>query len=400
MITRPNARIQAACIVLFLMLAPGTAASQEEPGDAGAPAAPAPQAAPSEQPVPPAEAEQPVHGKDASTEYVIKQGDTLWDISNAFFQDPFLWPFIWKANPAITNPDLIFAGNRLIIPSLAPIERAMRTAEEPREQLVQKEAPPPEEAAGLEEQAAPPQPAEPTPVETVPAADGLILPGEPTRPLIDKYSMLSAGFVNDLESGDKIVGAQEPGKTTLGYDDLVFVEIAARDNVRIGDKFLIYTPLDVVIHPKTRRRVGRLIRGLGILQITAKDPAADVLTARVTISFDTVETGHLLTPYQEPALVHFPTHQRAKDIAGYILELPDGRSISGQADIVYLDKGRTDGVDPADSFLVYAEPEKRGFPRKVIGEVQVFIVKEHTSTAVVRYNTDPLSKGDAIEFKK
>jgi hypothetical protein len=44
-------------------------------------------------------------------------------------KDPFLWPFIWKANPYIANPDLIYPGNNLAIPSLAPIERALQLAE-------------------------------------------------------------------------------------------------------------------------------------------------------------------------------------------------------------------------------------------------------------------------------
>jgi hypothetical protein len=212
--------------------------------------------------------------------------------------------------------------------------------------------------------------------------------------------MLSAGFVNDVENGDLIVGPQEKGKTTLGYDDIVFVKVGSQETVNVGDKFLIYTPLGMVRHPRTGERAGRLIRGLGILQITAKDPSADVLTARITLSFDSVGTGSLLTPYQEPVLIYQSNEKRAKDISGYILEVTDRRSISGQTDYVYLDKGSMDGVDPGDRFTVYAEPEKRGYPRKVIGEVQVFLVKERTSTAVVRKNTDTLAKGDAVDFKK
>jgi hypothetical protein len=63
---------------------------------------------------------------DAGGTYTIKQADTLWDISNTFLRDPFLWPLIWKVNPYITNPDLIYPGNTLVIPSLAPIEQAIK----------------------------------------------------------------------------------------------------------------------------------------------------------------------------------------------------------------------------------------------------------------------------------
>ena len=37
-------------------------------------------------------------------EYTVQEGDTLWDISNAFLNDSFLWPKIWKNNQFITNP--------------------------------------------------------------------------------------------------------------------------------------------------------------------------------------------------------------------------------------------------------------------------------------------------------
>jgi len=47
--------------------------------------------------------------------YVIKKGDTLWDIAFKFLGDPFLWPEIWHQNTYISNPDLIYPGDTLII---------------------------------------------------------------------------------------------------------------------------------------------------------------------------------------------------------------------------------------------------------------------------------------------
>jgi LysM repeat protein len=47
--------------------------------------------------------------------YRIRWGDTLWDISEAFYRDPWLYPRIARYNN-IRNPDLIISGRTIRIP--------------------------------------------------------------------------------------------------------------------------------------------------------------------------------------------------------------------------------------------------------------------------------------------
>lgn len=52
---------------------------------------------------------------DAPNRYIVKKGDTLWDISGKFLNSPWRWKEIWAANRQVRNPNLIYPKDVLIL---------------------------------------------------------------------------------------------------------------------------------------------------------------------------------------------------------------------------------------------------------------------------------------------
>lgn len=113
----PNSRLDAAKELRTSVPAAATARQQAADAAASGDATP-PAALPVERARPRAEgsaaaADGGRGAVPAPDTYTIRPGDTLWDLSGRFLNNPWYWPKVWSFNPEINNPHWIEPGNVL-----------------------------------------------------------------------------------------------------------------------------------------------------------------------------------------------------------------------------------------------------------------------------------------------
>jgi LysM repeat protein len=337
-----------------------------------------------------------------SRKYTVKEGDTLWGISNAYLRDSFLWPKLWKSNLYILNPDLIYPGNIIELPGPeAPQQEEMPEAAPPRQtELIEtaKPAPtPPPEAA--EEQA--PLESEKT-IEAEQEAP-------PAPKLSDQTLLVSSGYIITGSRAVGIVVGARDNRELIGENETAYLLPQNGSKPHVGDQYTIYRAERKIYHPKTGKFMGDLIRILGLAQVTGADPREKTLSVRILVSYDAIQKGDSFMPVstlEEPAggaISSTPSHN---SLTGFIVEVKENRASQSQFDVVYLDRGRKDGVRSGDRFSIVREGEKTSLfspgsgvrlPRRIIGELQVLAAQDVTSIAKIIQTTEVVLKGDLFE---
>lgn len=299
-------------------------------------------------------------------EYTVKKSDTLWEIANKEIVDPFLWPKIWKENPGIKNPDLLYPGQKIRIPLY----------------LIQKEVPP-----------KPVEKAMPTP-EVKPRAKEepkteKIKPVE-KKYLVDMDTLISSGYISSsLESKGMVIGSPT-GRSVLNKDDFAYIKTVNPANT--GDKFYILRSSGKVFHPETGDFMGYLIEVMGIAEVVEK--RTDIAKARITESFQEVAVGDLLDNFYEIEPAFETDNPKSPNIAGYIVATRQRRTANGQMDIVYIDKGSKDGLSAGDVLRTILVNK---FSIETNSVIQVINTKESTATAIIRKSEKEVISKDKIK---
>ncbi len=313
------------------------------------------------------------------TVYVVKKGDTLWGLSDRFIKDPYYWPNLWANNPIITNPNLIFLGEKVrIYPDRIVFEGAPPAAREVKSE-VKPEVPQPPAKAGAEEM---------TPERTflVRGGTGLLLEKE-VKP---------AGYII----------ATHQNRQLMGEDDIVYTDIGRSQKAKVGDRFSIFKNMGPISHPVTNFIMGDKIIPLGALQLSEMEEKAS--RAIITRSFMEIGAGSYLMPYRDRRR-EVVMKASTRELSGYIIDTQTGSKAISAGDIAFLDLGSSQGVEAGNMLYVAREvvPDQQyvhgavdKLPAEVVGALVVVETGEKTSTALVIKSIDTIYIGDRVELKK
>ncbi len=315
--------------------------------------------------------------------HVVVKGDTLWDICDSLYGNPWVWPKVWQLNPHITNPHWIYPGTQLRVYYELPKSMAA--------------APGPEEAVLKE---VPPAPATTPPLAVPPTI-------QPTKALTMVFADIDqVGFITPfVPAGVGLILGEKRQRELIGAADHVYLKLRETDDPAVGKRYFIFKTSDLIRHPVTERGVGYLNTILGVLEIT--EVKGGYAKAVVKSSYQSIAPGNKLLVYKrrsEEITLQDGTEPRQ----GNIIVSKGHTFLIGDMQIVYIDLGEKDDIKAGNRFEVFRTPKVEGLftgdeaklvlSVEPIGELLVLAVEPDTAAALVTFSLSEFMPGERIRL--
>lgn len=316
--------------------------------------------------------------EDAPLKYVVKKGDTLWDISNYFLKDPWLWPELWYTNPDIKNPHLIYPGDVLYLVWVDGKPQLRRDI------------------------------------------DGLSITGEKLLPQVRELTFDAAIKTIPLDAlaaflkGPRVVGLEEltaaPYIVEFAGDHLI-----GSAGIRAYAKGVTrdYGVNLTLVRQGQRYEDPNSDEILGYEAIYVADANVEIFDVTSTLFLrnttrETLIGDRLLSADDYLPQANFFPHAPDAPVEGSIISVYDGVSQIGQYQIVTINKGAREGIEPGHVFKVfksgrfvrdpYSKSRKKTIelPEEEAGVMMVFKTYSRISYGLIMTATRVIHVGDKV----
>jgi hypothetical protein len=261
---------------------------------------------------------------DAPARYTVQKGDTLWDISAKFLTDPWYWPEIWHINQQVANPHLIYPGDvlaltwvegqpRVMLESGGPIRLSPRVRESPLSEAIDS------------------------------------IPYERIAAFMSRPDVLAEEQVK----GAPYVAHGRDHRLISAAGNEVYVR--RLPDAQPGGRYNIYHVGDKLKDPDDGDVLGYqgLFTGQGSIS-QGGDPASMMVadSARETLE------GDILLPESADMKMDFIPRAPKSKVEGTVMSVIDDRTVVAEYDIVIINRGSRDGLEPGNVLATWAAGEK------------------------------------------
>ncbi len=333
--------------------------------------------------------------------HTVSRGETLWSISQMYFNDPLLWPEIYRLNTnVVEDPHWIYPGEVLNLAQMYAVAPGDTVAI------------PQDTTIAAADTVVAVVPLDTIPLDTIPADTSQLIIEAPPPSIVETNETMfdrrrtnrqvvqdvlrayanqpyrplragefyAAGFLSENERlpWGQVVGATATSAIHRLSDRTsatTFQEIAVRPprnaSYHVGDSLLL-ARIDRALQ---FGRWGEVVVPVGIARVTSIEDRQ--VLGEVVAQFGRVHDGQLampLEPFRDPGQVR-PTPVE-QGLVGKLLGPRDDRVIAGAQQYFFIDKGRRDGVTLGDVFEVYKPAQ--GYVGAASEEVRAVMMIVHT----------------------
>ncbi len=338
----------------------------------------------------------PQHAMEVPAIHVVRKGDTLWDLCDSYYSNPWGWPKVWSYNPQIVNPHWIYPGDQI----------RLRDANDPGGQRA---------LAGGRGRAGTSSP--------------LFKHGRGGMPPSTVF-LRDHGFLGDPKRDvwGELVGAVED-QMLLSNGNHVYLQMRPGVELKPGQSLTIFTPIrpadDV---PGARKPPGEIVSVKGTIKIDQFNPKTHVARGEVTEAMDVIERGYRVGPIGRQFDV-VPPKPAAKNVVAHVLSSLYPHKVLGQDQLAFMDRGSEDGLEPGTRLFVLRQGDSwrkslnagndmlkyrmkiessksadvertptdrsdKDFPSEVVAELRVIRTEKYSSLALVIETNREIEPGD------
>lgn len=316
-------------------------------------------------------------------DYNIVPYDNLWNLSKGFYDDGFEWKRIWKANPYIANPDLIYPGDILVIPGIGEV-----TVKEDGTYAVY--------GTSFDEKVATLfQVSED--VDTVPkeAVKVEMIDKKIKDYLITPSALLKVPYIHDEMNSNGFI---EPGvamvddKSRRSYAQFSTVKYTVDSGKTLKDTS--YTLVQHVFYKKLDDKIVNVVKPVAFAQVDSED------SLTITYCWDIVyDSVRVVSTAQGETSGGDIYRVDAAPLEAKLFTRITAEVIFHQYEMFIIDAGNTDGVQVGDLFDVYSVEEREETQKRVGLEVMAVRVQQNSATVIVTKTTE-IVKDIPLIFKR